>query len=82
MTAVTAVSLATLQIHIGVAKMFLFNLQAPLVFIAVFSLPALLLELQLLVIGFSFMSVNVMIVTAGIGLLSAIGAVVIEMIDG
>jgi hypothetical protein len=44
--------------------MFLFNLQAPLVFIAVFSLPALLLELQLLVIGFNFMSANVMIVTA------------------
>jgi hypothetical protein len=62
--------------------MFLFNLQAPLVFIAVFSLPALLLELQLLVIGFNFMSVNVMIVTAIIGLLSAIGAVVIEMIEG
>jgi hypothetical protein len=62
--------------------MFLFNLQAPLVFIAVFSLPALLLELQLLVIGFNFMSANVMIVTAIIGLLSAIGAVVIEMIEG
>jgi uncharacterized membrane protein len=62
--------------------MFLFNLQAPLVFIAVFSLPALLLELQLLVIGFDFMSVNVMIATAIIGLLSAIGAVVIEMIEG
>ena len=55
---------------------------APLVGIAVFSLPALLLELQLLVIGFDFMSVNVMIVTAIIGLLSAIGAVVIEMIEG
>ena len=78
MTAVTAVSLATLQIHIGVAKMFLFNLQPVLLGIAVFSLPALLLELQLLVIGFDFMSVNVMIVTALLGLLSAIGAVVIE----
>ena len=62
--------------------MFLYNLMAPLVGIAVFSLPALLLELQLLVIGFDFMSVNVMIVTAIIGLLSAIGAVVIEMIEG
>jgi hypothetical protein len=62
--------------------MFLFNLQAPLVFIAVFSLPALLLELQLLVIGFDFMSANVMIVTAGIGLVCAIGSVVIEMIEG
>ena len=58
--------------------MFLFNLIAPLVTIAVFSLPALLLELQLLVIGFDFMSVNVMIVTAVIGLLSAIGAFLCE----
>jgi hypothetical protein len=63
-------------------KMFLYNLMAPLVFIAVFSLPALLLELQLLVIGFDFMSANVMIATAIIGLVSAIGAVVIEMIEG
>jgi hypothetical protein len=62
--------------------MFLYNLIAPLVFIAVFSLPALLLELQLLYIGFDFMSVNVMIVTAVIGLLSAIGAVICEMIEG
>ncbi len=62
--------------------MFLFNLQAPLVFIAVFSLPALLLELQLLVIGLDGMSPTVMIVTAVIGLVSAIGAVVIEMIEG
>ena len=62
--------------------MFLFNLIAPLTIIAMLSLPALLLELQLLVIGFDFMSVNVMIVTALIGLLSAIGAVVCEMIDG
>jgi hypothetical protein len=62
--------------------MFIYNLIAPLVTIAMLSLPALLLELQLLVIGFDFMSVNVMIVTAGIGLLSAIGAVVCEMIDG
>jgi hypothetical protein len=62
--------------------MFIYNLIAPLVTIAILSLPALLLELQLLVIGFDFMSVNVMIVTAGIGLVSAIGAVVCEMIDG
>jgi hypothetical protein len=62
--------------------MFIYNLIAPLVTVAMLSLPALLLELQLLVIGFDFMSVNVMIVTAGIGLLSAIGAVVCEMIDG
>jgi hypothetical protein len=82
MIAVIAVSLATLQIHIGVAKMFLFNLQAPLVFIAVFSIPALLLELQLLVIGLNGMSVNVMIATVAIGLVSAIGAIVIEAIEG
>ena len=62
--------------------MFIYNLIAPLITIAVFSLPLLLLELQLLVIGFDFMSVNVMIVTAGIGLLCAIGALVCEMIDG
>ena len=62
--------------------MFLYNLMAPLVFIAVFSLPALLLELQLLVIGLNGMSPTVMIVTAVIGLVSAIGAVVIEMIEG
>lgn len=61
--------------------MFLFHLRDVLLGIAIFSLPALLFELQLLVIGLNGMSVNVMIVTAGIGLLSAIGAVVIEMID-
>jgi energy-converting hydrogenase Eha subunit A len=61
--------------------MFLFHLRDVLLGIAIFSLPVLLLELQLLVIGLNGMSVNVMIVTAGIGLLSAIGAVVIEMID-
>jgi hypothetical protein len=61
--------------------MFLYNLGDLLTGIAIFSLPALLLELQLLVIGLNGMSVNVMIVTAGIGLLCAIGAVVIEMID-
>jgi hypothetical protein len=62
--------------------MFIYNLIAPLVFIAVFSLPALLLELQLLVIGFDFMSANVMIATAVIGLASAIGAVICEMLEG
>ena len=58
--------------------MFLYNLIAPLVFIAVFSLPALLLELQMLWIGFDCMSVQVMIATAVIGLLSAIGALICE----
>jgi hypothetical protein len=61
--------------------MFLYNLGDLLTGIAIFSLPVLLLELQLLVIGLNGMSVNVMIVTAGIGLLSAIGAVVIEMVE-
>ena len=61
--------------------MFLFHLRDVLLGVAVFSLPALLLELQLLVIGLNGMSINVMIATALIGLLSAIGAVVIEMID-
>jgi len=62
--------------------MFLFHLRDVLLFVAVFSLPALLLELQLLVIGLNGMSVNVMIATVPIGLLSAIGAVVIEAIEG
>jgi hypothetical protein len=62
--------------------MFLFHLRDVLLGIAVFSLPVLLLELQLLVIGLNGMSGMVMIVTAGIGLVSAIGAVVIEMIEG
>jgi hypothetical protein len=61
--------------------MFLYNLEDLLISIAILSLPMLLLELQLLVIGFDFMSANVMIVTAGIGLLCAIGAVVIEMVE-
>ena len=74
MIAVGVASLATLQIHIGVAKMFLFNLIAPLTFIAVFSLPALLLELQLLVIGISFVTPTVMLVTLILGIISAIGA--------
>jgi hypothetical protein len=62
--------------------MFIYNLIAPLVFIAVFSLPALLLQLQLLVIGFSWMTPTVMLVTFIIGLASAIGAVICEMLEG
>ena len=62
--------------------MFVYNLIAPLAFIAVFSLPALLLQLQLLVIGFSWMTPTVMLVTFIIGLASAIGAVICEMIEG
>ena len=62
--------------------MFLYNLGDLLISIAILSLPALLLELQLLVIGLNGMNVNVMIATVAIGLLSAIGAVVIETIEG
>lgn len=62
--------------------MFIYNLIAPLVFLAVFSLPALLLQLQLLVIGFSWMTPTVMLVTFIIGLASAIGAVICEMLEG
>ena len=62
--------------------MFLFNLIAPLVFIAVFSLPALLLELQLLYIGVSFVTPHTMLVTLVIGIVSAIGAVVCEYLEG
>jgi hypothetical protein len=62
--------------------MFLFHLRDVLLFTAVFSLPALLLQLNLLVIGLNGMTATVMIVTAFIGLLSAIGALVIEMIEG
>ena len=54
--------------------MFLFNMIAPLVFIAVASLPLLLLELQMLYIGFDFMNFKIMIATAIIGLVSIIGA--------
>jgi hypothetical protein len=59
--------------------MFLFNLQAPLVFIAVFSIPALLLELQLLVIGISFVTPALMLATLIIGIISAIGAWLCEV---
>jgi hypothetical protein len=62
--------------------MFIYNLIAPLTFIAVFSLPALLLQLNLLVIGLNGMTPTVMLVTFIIGLASAIGAVICEMIEG
>jgi hypothetical protein len=62
--------------------MFLYNLQAILVGIALFSLPALLLELQLLVIGLNGMSPIIMVVTLAIGIVSAIGAVLIEIVEG
>jgi hypothetical protein len=60
--------------------MFFYNLIAPLVFIAVFSLPALLLELQLMYIGFSWCTPSVMVVTLIVGVLSAIGAFICEEI--
>jgi hypothetical protein len=61
--------------------MFFFNLLPVLVFIAIFSLPALLLELQLLVIGLDGMTPSVMVATLIIGLVSAVGAVIIEVFD-
>jgi energy-converting hydrogenase Eha subunit A len=61
--------------------MFFFHLRDVLTFIAIFSLPALLLELQLLFIGLNGMTGNVMIATALIGALSALGAVIIEEFD-
>ena len=62
--------------------MFLFHLRDVLTFVAIFSVPALLLELQLLVIGLDGMTTSVMLFTFIIGLVSGIGALVIEMIDG
>ena len=62
--------------------MFLFHLRDVLVFVGIFSLPALLLELQLLVIGLNGMTPTVMLVTFIIGLASAIGAVICEMLEG
>jgi hypothetical protein len=62
--------------------MFLFHLRDVLLFIAVFSIPALLLELQLLFIGLNGMTPSVMLFTFILGVLSGIGALVIEMIEG
>jgi hypothetical protein len=53
-----------------------------LTFIAIFSVPALLLELQLLFIGLNGMTPSVMLFTFILGVLSGIGALVIEMIEG
>ena len=61
--------------------MFLFHLRDVLLFAGIFSLPALLLELQLLVIGLDGMTPSVMVATAIIGLVSGIGAVLIEAFD-
>jgi len=62
--------------------MFLFHLRDVLLFIAVFSIPALLLELQLLFIGLNGMTPSVMLFTFILGVLSGIGALFIEMIEG
>ena len=62
--------------------MFLFHLRDVLTFVAIFSVPALLLELQLLVIGLDGMTTSVMLFTFILGLVSGIGALVIEMIEG
>lgn len=62
--------------------MFIYNLITPLVFIAVFSIPALVLELQLLAIGLDGMTPSIMVATLVIGILSAIGAVVCEWLEG
>jgi hypothetical protein len=61
--------------------MFLYNLIAPLAFIAIFSLPAMLLEVQLLAIGLDGMTPKVLLVTAIIGAVSAISAFIIEEFD-
>lgn len=65
--------------------MFLFNLQPILIGIAVFSIPALLLELQLMVIGLLkpvIITPTYLIVTAVIGIVSLIGALLIEIKEG
>ena len=62
--------------------MFLFHLRDVLIFIAIFSVPALLLELQLLYIGLDGMTTSVMLFTFILGVVSGIGALVIEMIEG
>ena len=62
--------------------MFIYNLIDPLVFIAVFSLPALLLEFQLMYIGLSWATPSLMWVTLAIGIVSAIGACICEMLEG
>jgi len=59
--------------------MFLFHLRDVLVTVAVFSLPALLLELQLLVIGINFVTPALMLATLTLGIISGIGAWLCEM---
>jgi hypothetical protein len=58
--------------------MFLFNLQAVLVGVAVFSIPAFILELNLLVIGISFVTPSLIVATVILGIISGIASVVIE----
>ena len=59
--------------------MFLFHLRDVLLGVAVFSLPALLLELQLLVIGISFVTPALMLATLILGIVSGIGAWLCEV---
>lgn len=66
------------------SKMFLFNLQAVLTFVGVFSLPLALLELQLMVIGLLepvVITPTYLIATLIVGAVSFVGAVVIEYFD-
>jgi hypothetical protein len=59
--------------------MFLWNLQMVSIYVAMFSPLALLLELQLLFIGFDFMSVSVLVVTAIVGVVALITSLVLEL---
>ena len=64
--------------------MFLFHLRDVLTFVAVFSLPLALLELQLMVIGLLepvVVTPTYIVTTLIVGAVSAVGAVVIEYFD-
>jgi hypothetical protein len=66
------------------SKMFLFNLQAVLTYVAIGSLPLALLELQLMFIGLLkpvVITPTYLIATLVIGAVSFVGAVVIEYFD-
>jgi len=61
--------------------MFFYNLIAPLMGIALFSVPALVLELNLLWIGLDGMNVSIMLGTAILGVVCGLGALLIEEFD-
>jgi hypothetical protein len=66
------------------SKMFLFNLQAVLTYVAIGSLPLALLELQLMFIGLLkpvVITPTYLIATLIVGAVSFVGAVVIEYFD-